>query len=309
MSVAPMSHRPREFRARVAACGLVPARGFTMVELMVVLVIIAIVAGLIIVGIRQAIGGAADDSTQTRLEMLDSFMAAYANSENARAGGLGNTKAAALPSALKTNGAAGEFYSTVDNGADPAAAPATTNEALTAPDLSVTPPYLLSDPTRYPAAFNQDNWIHEPAVGRTQAVLRRLLSIPANQSAYASLSDDAKTGPTATGYETNDSILWHVNIDDPVSPLDPPLIVDAYGQVIIFVPRTGLAGLAFKDGSNNVTIRAVDGRAFWASAGQDGMFGGGPGADGVLGTADDLPGADDNVYSTPVIVVPPPTTP
>lgn len=284
-------------------------RAFTMIELLVVLVIILIVAGLVIVGITSAMSGTRDNATVTRLQMLDGFMAAYQNADNARAGGMGNTEAKRLPEALKaiSDPAVTQFYSTVDSGADDAAVPARTNNPLSAPlplppaAPSATPPYLTSDPERYPAQFNEDNWVLEPAVARTQAVLRRLLTVPANQSAFSTVSEDGKTLSAATSYDGQPSLLSYAAGTGASGPLDPPLLVDGFGNVIIFVPATGLTGLAFSDGSRNVTMRAANGRAFWASAGADGMFAGNPGADGTWGNADDVPGADDNVYSTQVI--------
>lgn len=277
-----------------------------MIELMVVLVIIMIVAGLIVVGITTAMSGQRDNATETRLQMLDGFLAAYANAENARAGGMGNTEAKRLPEALKAVSTSTEFYSTIDSAADDTAPPARTGDPLTAPDPAAAPPYITDDPSRYPPLFNEDNWIIEPAVARTQAVLRRLLTIPANQSAYSSLSEDAKTLPVATSYDggagPEPSLLAYMAGSGDAGQLDPPLLVDGFGNVIIFVPATGLSGLAFKDGSRNVTIRASNGRAFWASAGADGSFAGSAGPDGTWGNADDVPGADDNVYSTEVIV-------
>jgi hypothetical protein len=219
---------------------------------------------------------------------------------------MGNTEAKRLPEALKAVSTSTEFYSTIDSAADDTAPPARTGDPLTAPDPAAAPPYITDDPSRYPPLFNEDNWIIEPAVARTQAVLRRLLTIPANQSAYSSLSEDAKTLPVATSYDggagPEPSLLAYMAGSGDAGQLDPPLLVDGFGNVIIFVPATGLSGLAFKDGSRNVTIRASNGRAFWASAGADGSFAGSAGPDGTWGNADDVPGADDNVYSTEVIV-------
>jgi type II secretory pathway pseudopilin PulG len=276
-----------------------------MIELLVVLVIIMVVAGLIVVGITSAMSGTRDRATQTRLDMLDGFMAAYQNADNARTGGMGNTEAKKLPEALKSIATGTALYSTIDNrAADPgplSTAPADIGQPLTAPDPGAAAPYLGSDPTRYPTQPNEDNWVLEPAVARTQAVMRRLLTIPANQSTFSTVSDDAKTLNAATTYDGQPSLLSYASGSGPSGPLDPPLLVDGFGNVIIFVPPPGLSGLAFSDGSRNVTMRAANGRAFWVSAGADGLFAGSPGSDGIWGNADDVPGADDNVYSTEVI--------
>jgi len=274
-----------------------PEHGFTLVELMVVLVIIAIVAGLIIVGITSAMSGTRDDATETRMQMLDGFMEAYANADNARTGGMGNTEAKRLPEVLKAIPTSTVFYSTIDSVAYDTTPSGTAGEPLTAPDPSATLPYVGSDPGRFPARFVQDNWIVEPAVARTQAVMRALLRVPANQSTYASVSEDAKTLVTAVGYDTGSGaepalVAYQPGTTDAGS-LDPPLLVDGHGNVIIYVPSTGLTGLRFADGTTldlantpgQRRLIAANGRAFWASAGADGDFSTG----------------DDNVYSTQVM--------
>src|SRR5690606_14927908 len=73
-------------------------------------------------------------------------------------------------------------------------------------------------------------------------------------------------------------------------PLDPPLLLDGHGGVILFVPEAGMTDMTFKDGttlqwtgaSGDARLVAADSRPFWVSAGADGSFA----------------TADDNVYST-----------
>lgn len=261
-------------------------RAFTLIELMVVMVIIVILAGLVVIGISSIIDSTRDDSTETRLEMLKGFMAAYANSENARAGGQGNTRAASLPSALQAiPGAGNDYYSTFDGYSD-----ADPNNVV---DVSARP----RQPLRAPARFNDETLSADQSAARTQAVLRRLLSVPANQSAYNALPEDAKTRALPTA----GSILSHSDAAAEVSTLDPALVVDGHGNVIIFVPQEGLTDVAFTDGTRldfdtsdptqSHRLVAADGGAFWASGGPDG----------------NLQTADDNVYSTQVIRWTPPT--
>ena len=291
-------------------------RGFTLVELLVVIGLIVVLAGLVVVGITSFLGKGRDDSTRSRMEILNNFMAAYATSEATRSGGQGNVDAAKLPSLLRVNENADGRYSTVDSGADDGAPgapppPATffTRKPLRAPNPSASAPYTASDPERYPPQFVEDNWIIEPAVARTQAVLRRLLSVPANQSAFASLSEDAKTRVTADAFGGTPSLLWQAS---PGGALEPTLIVDGHGNPIIFVPASGLSDLRFSDGTwlnpdtttsgEPFRLVASKGGPFWVSAGPDGLIGGHPGDDGTWGTADDVAGADDNVYSTTTMI-------
>jgi prepilin-type N-terminal cleavage/methylation domain-containing protein len=271
------------------------ARGFTLIELLVVLLIIVIVAGLVIVGITSILGSMRDDSTQTRMEMLNSFMAAYANAENARAGGQGNTRAMALPSALQAIALTGDYYSTVDGYFDPNAA-------------NITDAARPREPLRAPGRFNDDSWVVDTAAARTQAVLKRLLSVPANQSAFATLPEDAKTAAVPGQYrpggpDSTPIVALLVHAPGPTGPdadmprpLDPPLLVDGHGNIIVFIPEAGLTDVSFADGTQllyntsdpdqSPRLVAADGSAFWASGGPDG----------------NLQTGDDNVYSTQVIV-------
>lgn len=296
-------------------------RAFTLVEILVVIGIIVLLAAMVVVGITSFLGEGRDDSTRTRMEILNNFMAAYASAQAPRTGGQGNIDAAKLPSVLRAGDPSvtptppDGYYSTVDSAADQTAAPAFNRLPLQAPMFVDPPPvpdglpygeppHITDDPTRYPEPFRTDSWIVEPAVARTQAVLRRLLTVPANQAAYANLSQDAKARmgiPDFDGYAT-------------LLALEPAIILDGHNNPIIYVPRTGLGGLAFRDGSRNVTLVATNGEAFWASAGPDGIFGFGRAGTGPNATyeapgdpsSDDVlnPGADDNVYSTTVMRVP-----
>lgn len=259
-----------------------------------VLVIIVVLAGLVVVAIFAVGGTMRDRSTQTRLEMLDGFMAAYANAENATSGGKGNTRALALPSAVRVSSAAPDYYSTSDGwvGSNPNSP--TKEGPLTKPTSTAAP---FTDFTRYPATYNDDSWVLEPAVARTQAVMRTLLRVRNNADTFATVSDDAKTSLAPVTVDGQSSLLAHTNIGDPdVGPLDPPLLLDGHGQIIIYVPPAGMTDITFKDGTVLDWNATGSGAAKRLVAANRGAFWASPGADGDFSTG------DDNVYSTEVII-------
>lgn len=265
-----------------------------MVELLVVLVIIVVLAGLVVVAISTVSGTMRDRSTQSRLEMLDGFMAAYANAENATSGGKGNTRALALPSAVRVSSTAGEYYSTIDGwvGGNPDAP--TKEGPLTKPTGTAAP---YPDFTRYPAAYNDETWVLEPAVARTQAVMRTLLRVRNNADTFATVSDDAKTSLASVTVDGSPSLLLHTDIGNPdAGPLDPPLLLDGHGQIIIFVPPAGLTDITYRDGTVLDWTATASGAPRRLVASHRGAFWASPGADGDFSTG------DDNLYSTEVIV-------
>ena len=261
-------------------------RGFSLIELLAVIGIIAILTAILTVGITSVRGKIADRSTKTRLDALDGFLAAYAQADAATGGATGSAKAKRLPTVVLPVPGGGTYYSTVDNQVmpNPGAFTLGGGGPLAAPDL-----------TDQTVAAKQQA---QNALALTQGVLSTLLRVPNSQKAFDALPTETKTAPLVAA--DNPSLNFQAG---GAGVLSPPLMVDANNVPILYVPPTGLAGLAFADGRKNVTLVAADGRAFWASAGADKVFGG-PGPDGNYGTADDIVAADDNVYSTPTIVKP-----
>ena len=88
--------------------------GFTLMELLVVIGIVALLATIVTVGIATALGKTVDRATTTRLEMLDTMLAAYATADNDSTGGQGNTAAKRLPPQLAAI-PGGVTYSTRDS--------------------------------------------------------------------------------------------------------------------------------------------------------------------------------------------------
>jgi type II secretory pathway pseudopilin PulG len=173
-------------------------------------------------------------------------------------------------------------------------------------------PYPPEPPPLAPARKQRT---HSAAVRNTQIVLNVLSGVPANKTLLNNLpreqlffpTDDASTGPVDP---TN----------DPATTLDEttaPVMLDGWGNPIIFVPASGLRGVSLGDreGATAAPLYVItsvkpyldtalptdtiapNARPFFASAGPDGVFDLAPGDDGQYGTADDVSGGDDNVYS------------
>ena len=163
-----------------------PARrrsGFSLVELLVVIGIIALLATILTVGITSVRGKIADRSTKTRLEALDAMLAAYAQADSATGGAIGRGGAKKLPSVVEPVQGSGKLYSTVDDQTPNAGALATFSSngmPVPAPDLAM------------PDAVSVD-----AGYARTQGVLSTLLRVPANQKAFDALPTETKIGPQA----------------------------------------------------------------------------------------------------------------
>jgi len=110
------------------------------------------------------------------------------------------------------------------------------------------------------ARVGADQPQRKDAIEDTRLVMVQLLRVPANQSTMAKLPSQAVLGakdPTDTRPDNQ----------KPATPV--PL--DAWGNPVIFVPASGLNGIDLSNSANQ-TIRSPDGRAFFASAGPDGIF-------------------------------------
>jgi prepilin-type N-terminal cleavage/methylation domain-containing protein len=111
-----------------------------------------------------------------------------------------------------------------------------------------------------------------PAIAQTQQVIGEMMRVP-------SIRD-------TLGRSIGEGVLRQTN----GTPLDPPVLVDAWNNPIIYVPATGLGNVTVAGQSYNISSAGAyalagspppGARPFWASAGPDGDFSKG----------------DDNVYS------------
>jgi len=265
--------RTAAIRARRA-----PGRGgFTIVEIMTVIAIILILVGLASVAYKTLDKPGGDNSTKVTLQNLVSQLAEY----EAQAGLRNQPPNVWQGGALKT----AKFNIWKDQ------------QTILAPLGADSGDVSTGSPARY-------GW---DAIGNTQRVYQILQRVPANKSATARLPSRQVQG-MAEEDKGKTGLLFPTTGPDAARRLDPPLILDAWNNPIIFVGSRGLAGVALvkkpgKSGADSekdfdkpdqqVTSVGVfpnlaptaptpaGARPFFASAGPDGNFRTG----------------DDNVYS------------
>lgn len=197
-------------------------KGFTLIEILVVMGILMLLAGITVIGFRQLAIGSKRTATESMMVQCRSFLTEYETKN--RLVGI-PTVAVAAPGSVEDvdGGTAGDRYNSV-------------------------------------------------AVTSTSALMGRLQGIPENRAMLAKVP--------------NEKLLKRV-----AGKVDNPILLDAWGNPIIFVPAGGLSGVTISGTTGRtVTSRGVipDGgtlpagvRPFWASAGPDGDFSKG----------------DDNLYS------------
>jgi prepilin-type N-terminal cleavage/methylation domain-containing protein len=185
-------------------------KGFTMVEMLVVITVLVILIGLFIAGITVMGSQGREQLTSGTFESLNSMVAAYEQTTRGRTG---------FPTGALD-------------------APAEMIEDLGQAD---SPPGIVQY-RRYGTA-----------VARTETVMRRLLSLPENQRIMENIPAERQMRLTTSADA-------------------PPLLLDGWGNPIIFVPPEGLRFLNRIENSELFTVTNPSGRFFWASAGPDGKF-------------------------------------
>ena len=243
-------------------------RGFTIVEIITVIGIILVLIGIAAVAYRSLDNPASGNSTKITLQNLQGQLAEYE-----AAAGLRNQ-----PAMIWQGGALKKI--------------GTGTPRVDLWKGEVASPGSMANPVdRY----------ESDAVLNTQLVYQILQRIPANKEAVGKLPQSQVHGRA----EVNKTNLFPVTGDDKDRRIDPPLILDAWGNPIIYVPARGLIGVDlvpvsgkpgdFEKPGARVTSGGViwrppltssdpppaGARPFFASAGPDGSFRAG----------------DDNIYS------------
>jgi hypothetical protein len=224
--------------------------------MLVVIGIILLLAGMLFIGGRYIFGSSRKNATKTTLGNAANMLAEYD----------AKTRKISDLDILYTNAAPP---------ANPLAAPGRVDRDAY-PDLSTD---------RY----------ESDAVELTQQVMTSLRAMPLNRSAIEQLpAEQLLQGPGEFDDYTSITLIMPSGISgsDPIV-FDPPMLADAWGNPIIFVPSQGLMDVTFADKdadqyrvtSQGVALEAAavpaGVRPFFASAGEDGNFQTG----------------DDNIYS------------
>jgi prepilin-type N-terminal cleavage/methylation domain-containing protein len=267
-------------------------KAFTAIELLIAISIIAILVGMLLLGLKHMVGSATGSSSQIGLQNARSMLADLETRDS-------------LTTQL------GPIY------------PTYSTAPIAAPEMVTVEAYDSS------SMIPQNNGrFLSPAVVSTQLVMAKLRSVPANRELLSKMAAERLLRPQAGGlpYGSNpvvagkpimvsDLPLGSAAVQDHGHP-DPPILVDAWNNPIIFVPPAGLTvafawtagktyavGQAVGDGSGkyyrciktpdagtpvtdatfweamppsfnatNGVVTSPDRRPFFASAGPDGNF-------------------------------------
>lgn len=220
--------------------------GFTLLEILIVIGVILLLVGIAVVGFNAYDKAASERQTKITMENLKGLLAAYERQTG--------TGGAARLNNLAGTAAGDPFASTA---------------APPAPFIAMTDAKLAGDVN--PGAESRkhfddykDGKFNTLATRQVMAELRR---IPDNRQQMESF-------PPKT-------ILQVRNLPTPLPPNLTPVVVDAWGNPILFVPDGGLSNVKINGTALADPIRSPDRRPFFASAGPDGNFEEG----------------DDNIYS------------
>lgn len=283
---------------------------FTLIEVLISISIIAILSGLVFVGFKVVGNGGRMRNTRTTLETCRALL-----SDAQVLKGLPGIKAIytrppnsatayyfafpPLPSSTPVNAPVGTPAIPVPTPI-PAPVDSTKNGNVSA-DLYV--------------ASSHDIRFDSDAVVRTQMVMQRLQAFPANRTSINQLP--ANSFLTWTFGMPSTPRLVGVKLQIPLVQVTPqryaptpPVLVDSWGNPIIYVPPAGLSGITFKDrqpplGATSWVITSARARVMYNSSSktnpQDAdYYNFDPGATGFWASAGpdgDFTTGDDNLYS------------
>lgn len=261
--------------------GRSPSRGFSLIEILVVVGIIAVLISLAVIGFKVVGGAAKGKVTQTSLESGKNLLAEFETTgdknlfDDATVGTLASSPFRWEPP-LTASGLPTDFA----------------NVRMCAPDVDRTSGALLSTANR----FARERMLRD----ETARVIRRLMSNPKNRASIEALPADRVMKVKYPDMSRLSVIPTSMGdgADYPASQtglLDGVNLIDGFGRPIYFIPPGGLirVNVGYKgngdigDPANydrQAWVRSADHRPFWASAGPDG----------------NLTAGDDNVYSGPI---------
>lgn len=247
-----------------------PRRGFTIIELVIVIGIIMILMGLLVVGYRHIQATAARRETVAELHICRGMLQEYESRDGLQAIEFYATSQQGDPNAPPNTPKNFPVYM------DPAAGTTTASQWQSLSLLDVTGGGTTGGPTDMgDKTSGTGSARYGAAVQKTLDVIYLLMRIPANQTVAQALQAKRVLEPIPPGTTPN-------LVTQGVVPLD------GWGNPIIFVPRAGLH-VNIKDVNGNpqpYVVRSTGAfpassgdpqmtgseRPFWASAGQDGDF-------------------------------------
>jgi prepilin-type N-terminal cleavage/methylation domain-containing protein len=191
-------------------------RAFTMIELLVAIGIIAILAGLLVLGIRSLLDSGKSESTKVTLQSLQSMLAEFdaktrlAKQPTAwRWWETNNSRT--LPDSTDPNNSSLDFWRDPFHALSPSYRAAPYLDALDAPALVASISGNVDDPDNI--ARNGSR-----AVVNTQLVMNLLLTMPANRAALEKISADRYFTPSWVGgqvHSPGDDGVLYSNGDNP----------------------------------------------------------------------------------------------
>jgi len=273
--------------------GVSPRRGFTLIELIVVIGVIVILIGLLFGGFAKWQETAKRNLTITRLEMLNSMLAEL------EATGHNTFQSQWFMNPNPNFALDARFFGNVMPDAAPSPAQFDEQGNLNVPDdviwyqlAGILTQKAVAFNNRYEAILYMSKGMSIPAISginssgwSSPGIMGQLTALPNNATALSGITTDA----TALDVMTDQQ---HTGGLPPFSATGPAAILDGWGNPILFVPAAGLQGVYFNTATKNATpqpltpgpaniVLSPDGRPFFVSAGPDGDF--------ITG--------DDNIYS------------
>jgi prepilin-type N-terminal cleavage/methylation domain-containing protein len=267
------------------------SRGFTLVEILIVIAIIALLGTIAFVGYRAVTRQGLTNRTRMTLSNVASIFAEYD----------AKTKLKRQPTHAWTQAAGGNatYYTVPPYRVPPELPPAFDFWKDYNPAITATPERNdEQEGMPAPSSVDQDS----AAVRNTQIVLYLAAQIPSNKT----LIDNV---------DAADVMKLHDNLPETATfdERQHPVLLDAWGNAIIFVPASGLRGVYLGDPPEEFVVTSVkvyaaddlpDGvvapnaRPFFASAGEDGVFGySDTNGSKAFEDGSDTGGGDDNLYS------------